>query len=72
MRCTVTLTREGGDVLARCPDYPACSGRGGSRDEALAKLRDSLLFWLEMCPCDVTTDSGLELVVAREADDRPH
>jgi hypothetical protein len=67
MRCRVTLTREGAALVARCAEYPQCEGRGASRDEALARLRSSLLFWLETCPCDVTLDCGLELEVVREA-----
>lgn len=67
MRCRVTLAREGAGLVARCAEYPQCEGRGASRDEALARLRSALLFWLETCPCDVTLDCGLELDVVREA-----
>jgi predicted RNase H-like HicB family nuclease len=63
MRCSVTLDRDGAGFVARCHDYPACEGRGESGGEALERLRASLLFWLEACPCDTTTDAGLELVV---------
>ena len=66
MRCRVTLVREAGDVLARCAEYPACEGRAPSRDLALARLRASVLFWLESCPCDVTADSGLVLDVVED------
>lgn len=66
MRCRVTLAREGPGLVARCAEFPACTGRGGTRDAALAKLRESVLFWLETCPCDVTAEGGLELVVVRE------
>ncbi len=66
MRCRVTLAREGAGLVARCAVFPQCGGHGASRDEALARLRASLLFWLETCPCDVTLDRGLELEVVRE------
>src|SRR5262249_56575632 len=67
MRCHVTLAREGGELVARCTEYPECSGRGASRDVALARLRDAVRFWLEACPCDTTADGGLQLEVVREA-----
>ena len=67
MRCRVELAREGSSIVARCDEYPQCEGRGASREEALARLRASLRFWLETCPCDVTLDCGLELEVVREA-----
>ena len=67
MRCRVSLAREGTELVARCAEYPQCEGRGTSRDEALARLRRALVFWLETCPCDVTLDGGLELDVVREA-----
>ena len=66
MRCTVTLRREGAGVLAICGDFPSCEGRGPTRAEAVARLRESLIFWLEVCPCDVTTDPGLILDVVRD------
>jgi len=59
MRCAVTLDREAGDVVARCREFPGCEGRAGSRAEALARLRASVVFWLEACPCDQTADFGL-------------
>ena len=66
MRCEVTLRREGSEVVARCADFPDCEGRGASRDEALARLRQSVLFWLETCPCDQTAEPGLVLTVLRD------
>jgi predicted RNase H-like HicB family nuclease len=66
MRCAVTLRRDAGDVIASCADFPGCEGRAGSRDEALAKLRSSVLFWLEACPCDQTAGPGLVLTVVRD------
>jgi len=67
MRCRVILAREGSSIVARCDEYPQCEGRGVSREEALTRLRASLRFWLETCPCDVTLDCGLELVPAAPA-----
>ena len=65
MRCSVSLERDAAGVVARCRDYPACEGRGATAEEAVARLREALLFWLEACPCDTTTDSGLVLEVER-------
>jgi len=53
-------------MLATCGDYPNCVGRGSTTTEALARLRESLEFWLELCPCDVTTSPGLVLTVVRD------
>ena len=66
MRCAVTLRREGTNVVATCADFPACEGRGPAQAEALAHLRESVLFWLEACPCDVTAGPGLEFHVVRD------
>lgn len=66
MRCSVTLRRDGAGILATCGDYPSCEGRGATPAEALAKLREALAFWLELCPCDVTTAPGLVLTVVRD------
>jgi hypothetical protein len=62
----VTLVRDGAGVVARCAEYPACEGRGATPGEAIERLRASLLFWLEACPCDTTTDSGLVLDVVQD------
>ena len=67
MRCTVSLSREGAAVIARCSEFPDCEGRGASRDEALARLRRSVTFWLEACPCDQTAAPGLDFTIARDA-----
>jgi hypothetical protein len=66
MRCAVSLERDATGIVARCADYPACEGRGATAAEAVERLRASLLFWLEACPCDTTTDSGLVLDVVRD------
>jgi predicted RNase H-like HicB family nuclease len=67
MLCHVTLSRDGSDLVARCAEYSECTGRGRTREEALACLRESVRFWLEACPCDVRADEGLRLEVVREA-----
>ncbi len=67
MLCSVTLAREGGAVVARCAELSECVGRGATRDEALAKLRAAIVFWLESCPCDVTLAPGLTLQVVRDS-----
>jgi hypothetical protein len=66
MRCSVTLLRQGAEVVARCREFPACEGRAGSGPEALARLRSSVLFWIESCPCDVTAESGLVMEVVED------
>ena len=66
MRCHVTLDRQGSQFVARCAEYPSCSGEGGTREEALERLRASVLFWLEACPCDVHAGEGLQLEIVRE------
>jgi hypothetical protein len=67
MRCAVTLKNEGGEIVARCREYPACEGRASDRTQALARLRASVLFWLEACPCDQTADGGLVLDVVDDS-----
>jgi len=67
MRCNVSLHRDAVGVVARCRDYPACEGRGATAEEAVERLRAALLFWLEACPCDTTTASGLVLDVERDS-----
>jgi len=66
MRCSVTLRRDGPGVVATCGEHPSCEGRGATAAEALRRLRESLEFWLEICPCDVTTAPGLVLTVVRD------
>ena len=65
MRCRVSLDRDASGFVARCHEYPACEGRGATVDEAVERLRASLLFWLEACPCDTTTGPGLVLDLER-------
>jgi len=66
MRCRVTVENQGATFVARCEERNGAEGRGTSESEALERLRTSILFDLELCPCDVTTADGLVLeVVAR-------
>jgi len=67
MHCTVSLSRSGALVIARCAEFPECVGRGASREEALRILRDSVTFWLEACPCDQTAAPGLEFRIASDS-----
>ena len=62
MRYAVTVGPEAGGWVARAA-APPCEGRGGTRAEALERLRAAIRFDLEICPCDVTADSGIELDV---------
>lgn len=66
MRCAVTLRREGAVVVASCREFPECDARGASSAEALERLRASVLFWLESCPCDQTAGPGLTLDVIED------
>lgn len=66
MRCAVSLHSDAAGVVARCGEYPACEGRGATAEEAVERLRASLLFWLEACPCDTTTGAGLVLDVVHD------
>ena len=66
MRCTVTVRREGATRVARCAEVPEYEGRGPTAAEAVARLREQLVFWLESCPCDVTADEGLVLDVRED------
>jgi hypothetical protein len=66
VKCSVTIRREAGALVARCGEYPACEGRGATAPEAVERLRTSVLFWLEACPCDTTADAGLVMQVVRD------
>jgi hypothetical protein len=66
MRCLARVRREGGVIVARCVEFPSCEGKGATEAEAVARLRDSVLFWLEACPCDQTAGPGLEFRVVRD------
>ena len=67
MRCGVSLHRDASGIVARCREYPACEGRGATAEQAVERLRASLLFWLEACPCDQTAAPGLEFRIASDS-----
>jgi len=67
MRCNVTVRPEGGEWVARCREFPSCEGHAAGRSEALARLRASVVFWLEACPCDQTAADGLVFDVVEDA-----
>ena len=66
VHCSVSLSRVGALVIARCAEFPDCVGRGATREEALRHLRDSVTFWLEAYPCDQTAAPGLVFDVRSE------
>ena len=66
MICHVTLKREAHGVSARCDEFPECEGRGTTKEDALGKLRASVLFWLEACPCDQHAEAAIDLQVVRD------
>ena len=53
----------GGRVIATCPDLPGCRAQGSTREQALERIRSAIAYYQEMCPCDVTSDAGVELEV---------
>lgn len=53
----------GGKVVATCPEFPGCRAEGATRDEALERIRGAIAYYQEMCPCDVTSEAGVELEV---------
>ena len=64
MRFRVQLESQGqGGFVATCADFSGCRAEGRTRDEALARIRSAIAFYQEMCPCDVTSEAGLELDV---------
>jgi hypothetical protein len=63
MRFRVEVEGIGARVVARCPDLSGCRAEGATRQEALEKIRRAIAFYEEMCPCDVTSEAGIELDV---------
>lgn len=39
---------EDGYVIAECPALPGCVSQGGTREEALANIREAIEGWLEV------------------------
>jgi predicted RNase H-like HicB family nuclease len=52
-----------GRIVATCADLPGCRAEGSTREEALERIRNAIAYYQEMCPCDVTSEAGVELEV---------
>jgi len=63
MRFRVEVETSGTKVVARCPEFAGCRAEGATREEALARIRSAIAYYEEMCPCDVTSEAGIELDV---------
>ena len=64
MRFKVQIaTPAAGRVVVTCTDFPGCRAEGATREEALERIRSAIAYYQEMCPCDVTSDAGVELEV---------
>lgn len=64
MRFRVEIAAQGGGkVVATCADFPGCRAEGATREQALEKIRGAIAYYQEMCPCDVTSDAGVEIEV---------
>jgi hypothetical protein len=61
-----------GTWIAAAIELPHCWSRGGSADEALARLRDEVRYRIEFCPCSGVPDDFVTLeVVGGDADGAP-
>ena len=59
MKITVTIDRdEDGVWIAECPSIPGCVSQGGTRDEALANIREAI----ELC-IEVRAEQGMPLTI---------
>jgi len=68
MRWRVEIeTAHGGRVVAICLALPGCRAEGATREEALERIRRAIAFYEEMCPCDITSEAGIELDVVDAA-----
>jgi len=64
MRFRVHIAAQGGaKIVATCADFPGCRAEGATREEALERIRSAIAYYQEMCPCDVTSEAGVELEV---------
>ena len=67
-RFKARLTRDAsGDWIAAAVELPNCWSRGGSRDEAIAKLRQEIRYRIEYCPCTGVGDDFVHVDVIGEA-----
>ncbi len=63
------LSREpDGSWIAAAVALPHCWSRGGSEDEAVAKLRDEIRYRIEYCPCSGVEDSYVRVVIEVQRD----
>lgn len=68
MRFRVEIARTAsGDYAVHCSDFTGCRAEGATREEALANIRRAIAFYEEMCPCDVTSEEGIELDVVEHS-----
>jgi hypothetical protein len=68
MRFRVEVEERGREaILVTCPSLPGCRAEAATRAEALEKIRRAIAFYEEMCPCDVTSEAGIELDVVDRA-----
>lgn len=59
MKFVTTLDRdEDGAWIAECPSIPGCVSQGGTREEALANIREAIAACLE-----VRADLGMPLTI---------
>jgi predicted RNase H-like HicB family nuclease len=65
-RVEIQSVASGGFAVA-CADFPGCRAEAATRAEALEKIRRAIAFYEEMCPCDVTSEAGIELDVVDRA-----
>ena len=63
MRFRVEVETSGTRIVARCPELSGCRTEGATPEEALAKIKSAIAYYEEMCPCDVTSEAGIELDV---------
>jgi hypothetical protein len=67
MRFRVTLLHSGsGKIIAECPEFSGCRVEAVDRADALSRIRNAIAYYREMCPCDVTSDAGIELEVTED------
>ena len=59
MKLTATIDRdEDGVWIAECPSIPGCVSQGGTKDEALANIREAI----ELC-IEVRAEKGMPLTI---------
>jgi predicted RNase H-like HicB family nuclease len=56
------VSREGG-FIAVSTSFPNCWSKGGSREEALNRIREEIRYRIELCPCTGVSDDFVEVVI---------